>query len=149
MSESQIVVADIGGERYGLDIARVFEIIRFEPLTALPQAPAWVRGVINLRGRIVPVVDVARRFGLVGQAVSKSSRIVVAEMAGMRVGLIVDGVSEVLMVPEDAIEASPEVAGSAESGFIRGIAKLDDRLVILPDLDLLFDGQRAWLAEAA
>jgi purine-binding chemotaxis protein CheW len=137
-AELQIVVFELGDERYGLDIAAVYEIIRHQPITAVPQAPAFVEGVINLRGRIIPVVDLRDRFGMAGGELTRASRIVVAEAAGTRVGLVVDGVSEVLMVPADAIEPTPEVAAGVDAGYLRGIAKLGERLIILLELDGLF-----------
>jgi purine-binding chemotaxis protein CheW len=137
-AELQIVVFELGDERYGLDIATVYEIIRHQPITAVPQAPAFVEGVINLRGRIIPVVDLRDRFGMVRGALTRASRIVVAEAAGTRVGLVVDGVSEVLMVPADAIEPTPEVAAGIDASYLRGIAKLGERLIILLELDGLF-----------
>lgn len=137
-SELQIVVFELGDERYGLDIATVYEIIRHQPITAVPQAPAFVEGVINLRGRIIPVVDLRDRFGMAQGELTRASRIVVAEAAGTRVGLVVDGVSEVLMVPSDAIEPTPEVAAGVEAAYLRGIAKLGERLIILLALDGLF-----------
>src|SRR5204863_6817255 len=103
----------------------------------VPQAPAFVAGVINLRGEIVLVVGLRGRFGLPAVAPTKATRVVVCDAAGARVGLIVDGVSEVLMVPAEAIAATPEVA-SGEAEYLRGIANLGDRLVILLDLDGLF-----------
>lgn len=138
MSEQQIVVFDLGPERYGLDIADVYEIIRHQSITAVPRSPAFVRGIINLRGRIIPVVDVHSRFGMAGVAVTKASRIVVVEAAGTRVGLEVDAVSEVLMIPADAVEPTPEVAAGSDAAYLRGIAKLGEQLIILLDLDLLF-----------
>ena len=138
MSEFQIVVCELGGERYGLSIESVYEIIRLQPITAVPAAPAFVEGVINLRGRIIPVVDLASRFGLQGAARTNQSRIVVCEAAGARVGLVVDGVSEVLMVPDDAVGPTPEVAAGDDADYIRGIAKLGDRLIILLDMGGLF-----------
>jgi purine-binding chemotaxis protein CheW len=150
MSEFQIVVCELADEHYGLDISAVYEIIRLQPITAVPAAPAFVEGVINLRGRIIPVVDLASRFGLPRADTTKASRIVVAGTAGMRVGLVVDGVSEVLMVAEDAIEKTPEVVADADSAYIRGIAKLAGSLVILLDLDSLFgEADRARMARAA
>ena len=136
--ELQIVVFELGAERYGVDIATVYEIIRHQPITAVPRAPAFVEGIINLRGRIVPVVDLRARLGLATSDVTKATRIVVAETAGTRVGLIVDGVSEVLIVPGDAIEPTPEVAVGAEAAYLRGIAKLGERLIILLALEGLF-----------
>jgi len=149
-SELQIVVFELGEERYGLDIATVYEIIRHQPITAVPQAPAFVEGVINLRGRIIPVVDLRERFGMATGELTRASRIVVAEAAGTRVGLVVDGVSEVLMVPADAIEPTPEVAAGSEAAYLRGIAKLGERLIILLALDGLFgEADAAALSAAA
>jgi purine-binding chemotaxis protein CheW len=148
--ELQLVVFELGEERYGLDIASVYEIIRHQPVTAVPQAPAFVEGVINLRGRIIPVVDLRRRFGMPLGPLTRSSRIVVCEVAGVRVGLVVDGVSEVLMVPVDAVEQTPEVASGGIGASLRGIAKLGEHLVILLDLGgLLGEATTAEIGEAA
>lgn len=148
--EFQLVVFELGEERYGLDIATVYEIIRHQPVTAVPQAPPFVEGVINLRGRIIPVVDLRRRFGMPSGQVTRATRIVVCEAAGTRVGLVVDGVSEVLMAPIDAVEQTPEVASTDEADYLRGIAKLGERLVILLDLGgLLGTADAAAIGEAA
>ena len=148
--ELQIVVCELADEHYGLDIAKVFEIIRHQPITAVPRSPQFVKGVINLRGRIIPVVDLRERFGMPQADPTKETRIVVAESATTRVGLIVDSVSEVLLVPADAVEATPEVAAGADAEYLRGIANLGDRLVLLLELAGLFgiEDQRA-LAGAA
>jgi purine-binding chemotaxis protein CheW len=141
MSESQIVICELKDESYGLDISRVFEIIRLQPITAVPQAPQFVDGVINLRGRIIPIVDLAARFGLPRSVGTKSSRIVVASTGETRVGLVVDGVSEVLMIPDERIEAAPTaVATSTDTSLLRGIVNLDDRLVMLLELDAILGG---------
>jgi purine-binding chemotaxis protein CheW len=148
--EFQLVVFELGEERYGLDIDTVYEIIRHQPVTAVPQAPSFVEGVINLRGRIIPVVDLRRRFGMPQGELTKASRIVVCQAAGTRVGLVVDGVSEVLMVSSEAVEQTPEVASGYDTQYLRGIAKLGERLVILLDLAGLFgEVDAAALAAAA
>ncbi len=150
MSELQVVVFELGPEGYGLDISDVYEIIRHQSITAVPRAPSFVRGVINLRGRIIPVVNLHARFGLPDAIITSASRIVVVEAAGTRVGLEVDGVSEVLMIPSDAVESTPAVAAGAEADYLRGIAKLGDRLIILLELDGLFGAvERAGLRAAA
>jgi purine-binding chemotaxis protein CheW len=136
--ELQIVVCELADEHYGLDIARVYEIIRHQPITPVPRAPSFVKGVINLRGRIIPVVDLRGRFGMAAVDATKESRIVVAESGSTRVGLIVDSVSEVLLLPLDSVEATPEVAAGDDAEYLRGIAKLGDRLVLLLELDGLF-----------
>lgn len=146
--ELQIVVCELADEHYGLDIAKVYEIIRQQPITPVPRAPAFVKGVINLRGRIIPVVDLRGRFEMPEVEATKETRIVVAESGSTRVGLIVDSVSEVLLLPADSVEPTPQVA--AGDDYMRGIAKLGDRLVLLLELDGLFgtDEQMA-LAGAA
>jgi purine-binding chemotaxis protein CheW len=136
--ELQIVVCELADEHYGLDIAKVFEIIRHQPITPVPRAPDFVKGVINLRGRIIPVVDLRGRFGMLEVEPTKETRIVVAESSSTRVGLIVDSVSEVLLLPADAVEATPGVAAGADAEYLKGIAKLGDRLVLLMELDGLF-----------
>ncbi len=136
--DTQIVVFTLADERYGLEIASVYEIIRPQPITAVPQSPASVEGVINLRGRIIPVVDLRDRFGLPGSETGAASRIVVCDANGMRVGLMVDGVSEVLMIPADAVEPTPDLAAGTGTDYVRGVAKLDEQMVILLDLDRLF-----------
>jgi purine-binding chemotaxis protein CheW len=135
--ELQIVVCELADEHYGLDIAKVFEIIRQQPITPVPRAPSFVKGVINLRGRIIPVVDLRGRFGMPEVEATKETRIVVAESGSTRVGLIVDSVSEVLLLPADSVEATPQVATGGDD-YMRGIAKLGDRLVLLLELDGLF-----------
>jgi len=137
-AELQIVVFELGAERYGVDIATVYEIIRYQPITAVPRAPDFVEGIINLRGRIVPVVDLRARLGLTVSPPTKATRIVVAETAGTTVGLIVDGVSEVLMVPATSIEPTNALVAGADAASLRGIAKLGERLIILLALDGLF-----------
>ena len=148
MGEFQVVVCQLGDESYGIDIGSVFEIIRFQECTAVPTSPSYVDGVINLRGLIVPVMDLSSRFGLQRPATTKSTRIIVAGTSGRRVGLVVDAVTEVLMVSEGAVEPTPEVVADHHSAYIRGIAKLGDELVILLDLGaLLAEGEP--LARAA
>ncbi len=138
--EEQLVVFTLAGEQYGVDIGAVESIIKLQSITTLPQAPAFIKGITNLRGVVLPVVDLRKRFGLpVGEA-TKETRIVVAETDGAQVGMIVDAVTEVLRVPEEAIEPpSPVVTAvdgdwSSRNAFITGIAKVDERLIILLDL---------------
>ncbi len=133
-SDLQIVVCQLGEERHGLEIGKVYEIIRYQAITSVPGAPPAVEGIINLRGRIIPVVDLRTRFGMPRAEPTKASRIVVADTGGTRTGLIVDAVNEVLTVPADAIEPAEAVVGR-DSADIRGIARLDGRLVILLALE--------------
>ena len=133
--ERQLVVFQLGAEFYGVEIARVHEIIRLQAVTRVPRAPAFVEGVINLRGKVIPVVDLRRRFGLPTADHTRASRIVVVEIGDQVVGVVVDGVSEVLRVNGATVEPPSPVVAGIDSEYIHGIAKLDDRLVILLDLD--------------
>ena len=137
--EEQLVVFELGQESYGVEIGRVQEIDRMERVTAVPHAPAFVEGVINLRGRITPVVDLRARLGLPRAEPTPRTRIVVAKQGEEWVGLVVDAVSEVLRIPTDAIEPPSSMVVTSESACLRGIAKLQDRLIILLDLDRVLD----------
>src|ERR671936_571293 len=143
--EQQLVVFHLGAELYGVEIARVHEIIRLMMVTRVPRAPSFVEGVINLRGKVIPVVDLRRRFGLPQAEHTRSSRIVVLEIGDQVVGIIVDGVSEVLRVNTSTVEPPSPVVAGIDSEYLHGIAKLADRLVILLDLErvLARDERRA------
>ena len=136
MSETrQLVIFSLAREEYALPITRVQEIIRYTEPRSVASSSPWIRGVINLRGRIVPVCDLAMRLGLSHQH-SDSAKIVVVETRGGTAGVVVDSVEEVLTVSTDRIEA----VGSADSGYVDGVAKLDQRLPILLNPDGLLAG---------
>lgn len=131
----QLVGFRIGRETFGLPIALVREIVRVPEITFVPNAPEYIEGVINLRGRIIPVVDLRKRFGEKITEPNKRNRIVVAELEGRRVGLIVNSASEVLKIAPSEIEAPHEVFQEGELNYITGVGKLKGRLVILLDLN--------------
>ena len=133
--ELQCVVFELDTEAYGVDIATVEGIIKMQEITRLPQAPDFMEGITNLRGSIVPVIDLRKRFGMPDQEATRETRIVIANMGGTKVGLIVDAVSQVIRIPEDAIEPPPQMSVTINSAFIKSVAKLEDQLVILLDLD--------------
>ena len=138
--EEQLVVFELASESYGVEISRVQEIDRMERVTAVPHAPMFVEGVINLRGRITPVVDLRSRFGLPKTEATPLTRVVVVKAANEEwVGLVVDAVSEVLRIQTSAIEPPSAMVTTTDSGFLRGIAKLDNRLIILLDLEHVLD----------
>ena len=122
-------------EEYGVDVRLVQEIIRVSEITQVPRSPGFIKGVINLRGRIVPVVDLKRKLGLgdVDEA-ARPARIVVARLKDRLLGLLVDGANQVLKVPVSLIEAAPEEVVAKGASYIRGVAKLEKRLIILMDL---------------
>lgn len=130
-----LVTFQLGREEYGVEIASVQEIIRATDITPVPGAPSHVRGVINLRGKIIPVVDLRRRFALEVVENSESQRIIVVEMGEKRIGMLVDGVSQVIRVPAGVVEEMPEEATTVDENFIRGVGKLENRLIIILDLN--------------
>jgi purine-binding chemotaxis protein CheW len=147
--EQQLVVFHLGAELYGVEIARVHEIIRLMQVTRVPRAPSFVEGVINLRGKVIPVVDLRRRFGLPQAEHTRASRIVVVELSDHVVGIIVDGVSEVLRVNTSTVEPPSPVVAGIDSEYLHGIAKLSDRLVILLDLDRILAREERRALEAS
>ncbi len=130
----QLVVFGIGRELYGVGIESVHEIVKVPEITTVPDSPAFLDGVINLRGKIVPVVDLRKRFNLPCAERTKTSRVLITESSGRLVGLLVDSVSEVLKTPPDAVEAPPEMISSVGLEYITGVAKVESRLIILLDL---------------
>jgi len=134
MMEDQFVVFDLANEYFGVDIGAVEGIIKMQSITAVPHAPAFVEGVTNLRGEVLPVIDLRRRFGLPVAEATKQTRVVVIDVGGTKVGMVVDGVSEVLRVSEEDVEPLSPIVSTVDSAFITGIAKMADRLIILLDL---------------
>ncbi len=132
--ELHIVGFRIGRETFGVPIAMVHEIVRVPEITAVPEAPDYVEGVINLRGKIVPVVDLRRRFGEMEIKSTKKNRILVAEVENKMVGLMVDAASEVMKLPEGDVEPPPNVFEEGELNYVTGVGKLSGRLIILVDL---------------
>jgi purine-binding chemotaxis protein CheW len=132
---SQVIVFRLGADEYGVDIAAVEEIIRVPSIAKVPKAPSYVEGVINLRGRVVPVIDLCKRLDLAPREVTSQSRIVIVDLGEQAVGMIVDDVSEVLQMSGRDIEPAPPITTTVESGCIAGIARLNERLVILMKLD--------------
>ena len=151
-TEQQLVLFDLAAEHYAIDSMNVREIIRMQVITKIPGAPASVEGVINLRGKVTPVMDLRKRLGLEAGQESKDTRIVVVEVGGQDVGLIVDGVSEVLRIPVSVIEPTSTIVAPEEADYILGVAKLETKLVILLDIGRLLAGGERRLslgAEAA
>ena len=137
----QLVTFSIGDEEFGVDILKVQEIIRTMEITKVPRAPHFVEGVINLRGKVIPIIDLRKRFGLEFRDHDKHTRIIVIEISSMIVGFVVDSVSEVLRIPSSTVEPPPPMVAGLESEYISGVGKLEDRLLILLDLDRLLSGE--------
>jgi purine-binding chemotaxis protein CheW len=140
--ELQLVSFTIGSEEFGVDILKVQEINRTVEITRVPQAPHYVEGVINLRGKVIPIIDLRKRFGLELKEHDKNTRIVVVDIDGSVMGMIVDSVSEVLRLPANTIEPPPELVTGINAEYIKGVAKLEDRLLIFLDLSRVVESVR-------
>jgi purine-binding chemotaxis protein CheW len=136
--EEQLVVFELNREAYGIDVVRVQSIIPSQAISVVPGAPAFIEGVINLRGAVVPVVDLRTRFGLALPENGRKSVIVIVELTDLHLGLIVDKVTEVTKIPVSAIEPPSPLLTSVDTAYLRGIAKFKERLVILLDLSRVF-----------
>jgi purine-binding chemotaxis protein CheW len=141
-AQEHLVTFFLTGEEYGVDVRLVQEIIRVTEITQVPRAPEFIKGVINLRGRIIPVIDLKRKLGLGEVAIERQTRVVVIRLRERLIGLLVDGASQVLKVPVSTIEAAPEEVVEIDANYIRGVAKLDDRLIILVDLPKILGLER-------
>ncbi|MCI0855577.1 MAG: chemotaxis protein CheW [Chloroflexi bacterium] len=131
----QFIVFRVGTESYGMDVSTVREVLRLQEVTYVPNAPEYVEGVINLRGKVAPIVDLRKRFGVEVSAATNESRIVVAEYNSEDVGMIVDSVTEVLSVNTDSIERNTGAAEQPGSALAQGYARLEDRLLIVVDVE--------------
>jgi len=130
----QFVIFKLENEEYGIDILRVKEIKEMMSITRVPKAAHFVSGVINLRGEVIPVVDLRKKFNLPKGEVTENTRIIIVSVDDITLGLIVDASSEVLEISSDAIEDAPDGIGSAEQGYIYGIGKVGERIIILLDI---------------
>jgi purine-binding chemotaxis protein CheW len=148
-AELQLVLFDLASEHYAVSSQCVREIIRMQSITRVPGALEFVEGVTNLRGKVVPVIDLRKRLALPAGDETKDMRIVVLEVGSEYVGLIVDGVSEVLRVPYSLIEPPSEVVHGPDTDYILGIAKLESKLVILLDADRLLSMDEKQTVSAA
>jgi len=133
--EEHVVIFRLADEFYALDIQAVQEIVRMQSITSIPGSDPWVEGITNLRGRVVPVIDLRKRCGVELREYTAETRIVVVSSATGMVGLIVDAVSEVMRIPGDQVEAPSAIVTVPENTYLRGIAKLENQLVSLMDLD--------------
>ena len=133
--EYQLVVFAIGDEEFGVDISQVREIVRLIAITYLPKAPVFIEGVVNLRGQVVAVIDLAKRLSIPSKPRGENTRIIIVEIEGLTMGMIVDSVSEVLRLSSEHVEALPSVIETeVQEHYISGVGKLKDRLLVLLDL---------------
>lgn len=138
---SQLVSFRLGNEEYGSEIMQVREIIRIQEITPVPETPEFVEGVINLRGSVIPIIDLRKRFGMEQGSRDKDTRIVVVSVEGREVGIIVDAVAEVLRITSDQVEQAPAVVSGIGKEYLLGVAKLEDRLLIILDLNKVLSAE--------
>lgn len=134
-SEIQLVIFKLGREEYGVSILQVQEIKRITEITRVPHTPEYIKGVINLRGSVLPVIDLKRRLNLPQQALTENTRIIIVKVKEISVGMIVDAVSEVMTINQQNIDSPDVVAGSVSANYLSGVGKLENRLLILLNLE--------------
>src|SRR5271157_3241075 len=133
----QFISFSVGQEEYGLELLRVKEVIRVREITWLPKAPSFVKGIINLRGDVIPIIDLRDKFGLETREQTAQTHVIVVEVEGRLMGMVVDSASQVVRIPADQIDAPPPVLGGLSQEFITGVGKMDDKLVILLNIDAI------------
>lgn len=133
--EMKVIVFGLANEEYGIEVEKVRTIERMLPITRVPKTPAFVKGVINLRGIVLPVIDLRGRFGLQETESTESSRIIIVAVNDLEVGFIVDSANDVTDIDSDSIDSPPEVVGGIKAKYLHGVAKIgDDRLLIMLNL---------------
>lgn len=135
MEEKQLVVFRLHNEEFGVEITDVREIVKPRHITRLPHVADYIEGVTNLRGEVIPVICLRKRFGLEPKEETQDTRIIMLEIDNSMVGFIVDAVTETLRLPEDAIEPPPSSIAGLRADYLAGVGKVDDRLLILLDVD--------------
>lgn len=135
------------GEEYGVPISQVQEIVRVGGITMVPNSPSYMEGVINLRGRVLSVLNLRKRLGLPARETSNASRIVVTEVGSKVIGLLVDSVSHVIKIPSELVELPPEEVLEIDTDYITGVGKIKERLIILLDLEKLLKREKIEISE--
>lgn len=135
LTDLKVIVFQLKDDEYGIPVQQVQSIERMMHITRVPRVAKFVKGVMNLRGVVTPIIDLRKRFGIEEAAYSESTRIIIVGVGDLDVGLIVDAANDVIDIPEGTIEPPPQVVGSVEVEYLNGVAKLDKRLLILLNLD--------------
>jgi purine-binding chemotaxis protein CheW len=145
----EVLVFILGEEEYAVDILKVQEIRGYEKVTAIPAAPAYLKGVVNLRGTIVPVIDLRVRFGLADPRYDSTTVVVMLRIAGRMIGVVVDGVSDVVRLAASEVSAAPELGGAVDASFISALGTQGGRMILLLDIEkLLSSGEMNLLQRA-
>ena len=139
--ERQLVIFSLYGEEFGLEITKVREIVKPREITRLPNVIDFVEGVTNLRGEVIPIIDLKKRFGVQATEMTDDSRIIIVDISSNRVGLVVDDVTEVLRIAENDIDPPPRTVAGLKAEYIQGIGKMGERLLILLDVDKILSSE--------
>jgi purine-binding chemotaxis protein CheW len=146
-TELKVIVFQLKDEEYAIPVQQVRSIEKVQHITRVPRTPNFVKGVINLRGVVTPIIDLRTRFGLEEAAISESTRVIIVTLDEIEVGFIVDAANDVVDIPADAIESAPEVMDTAQVDYINGVAKMGKRLLILLNLEKLLNNQELKVAK--
>lgn len=133
----KVIVFNLNNEEYALPVEHVGAIERLQPITRVPGTSKYVKGVINLRGVIIPIIDLRLRFDLEETELTDETRIIIVKLENKEVGIIVDAANDVIDIPQDIIEEPPEVIGSVDVDYVEGVAKIGERLLVLLNLELV------------
>ena len=147
--DNQYLTFTLGQEEYGVEILKVQEIKGYSAITPIPNTPAYVKGVMNLRGAIIPIVDLRAKLAMSEAAYNQFTVVIVVRVGAKTVGVVVDAVSDVLNVPTDDIQATPDFGAQVDARFISGLAKAGEKLVILLDIDKVLGGDPALLTSSS
>ena len=132
---TQLISFMVGKEEYGLEILNVKEVIRIREITKIPKAPVFVKGIINLRGDVIPIIDLREKFGLETKEYTTMTRVIIVEVDGKSIGMVVDSVSQVIRIEKDQVEPPPSLIGGISAEYLRGVGKLGERLIIMLNID--------------
>jgi purine-binding chemotaxis protein CheW len=139
--ETQVVTFLLGREEYAIEILQVQEIVMMTEITRMPKAPHFIEGIVNLRGQMIPIIDMRKRLELAEAVNNQDTRIIILNVSDETVGMIVDGVREVLRIPDTAISPPPKMIRGISAEYLRGIGRLGERLLIMLDLDKIFSAE--------
>ncbi|KAA0257440.1 purine-binding chemotaxis protein CheW [Deferribacter autotrophicus] len=138
MALNQFVIFTLLNEKFAIDIMKIDEIIRMMEITPIPKADYFIEGIINLRGKVIPVIDLKKKLGLSETEYTKTTRIIVVNIRNKKIGVIVDSVDEVVRIDDNKIEAAPAVSSGIDTNFVTGVAKTDKGLIIIIDIEKVF-----------
>lgn len=141
VSSTNLVTFRLGNGEYAIDIMQAKEIIKMEKITLIPNAPDFVEGVINLRGNIIPIIDLKKRFNLEEAQGDKNTGIIIVKIDDVDMGIIIDAISKVVSIPNEDIQPPPPVLSGIGQKYIKGVGKLENKLLVVLDLAKLFSGE--------